>query len=594
MKRIIPILLLILQLTGCGSSEVPDAMAPTPLEATAATAELVSLYDADSEIEQQTGGAVRAYPLGDGAKTDLMIMGDKLLVVFDDGILTLLQGELGEVAATGIADLAQDRTGGELIAWSDGVMYFDENSRETVILDAQLQESLRVALPEQSQGNPVLQSSGEVFYCTGSEIRALDIRSGISRLVRQHNCTEQELTGSYFDDKVIGCRITDETGAQRIIYLYADTGEAVQEDTTLYRMETGGQWYFASKAEDETPYIFGRVDAEPMCLYPAGETVESALLMHGAVGYAAAEDGLHLSFYDFNSGIRTAEVTLNGVGTPDALTSDGAYIWLIAEGVLYRWDVSMTQIADETVYTDQRYTAESPDTEGLAECQSRVQQLQETYGLFLHIWQDAATLAKDYTLEEEYRVSVIQDSLDQIEGLLQQFPENFVKDTGNVTFCLVNTLKSGKTYEQYWDGATCTVVLSSQDVEKSFLMGLGVAIDTKVLGNSRDFDTWNDLNPRGFKYTYDYEANEERENADKYQDAFIDRHSMSFPTEDRSRIFAYAVLPEGAEYFTHDDLQDKLLRICEAIREAYDLEESTVIFPWEQYLDEPIAEEEQS
>ncbi len=592
MKRILPILLLILLLTGCGSGEVTEAIAPSSPEATAAPVELVSLYDANSDMEQQTGGAVRVYPLGDGAKTDLLIMGDKLLVVFDDGIVTLLQGELGEVAATGIVDLTQDRTDGELIAWSDGVMYFDKGTREAVILDAQLQESLRVALPVQSQGSPVLQSNGEVFYCTESEIRALDIHSGISRLVRQHNCAEQALTGSYFDDKVIGCRITDDAGAQRVIYIYADTGEAVGEDTALYRMETGGQWYFASNGENETPYIFGRADTEPMCLYAAEETVESALLLYGAVGYTAEEDGLHLSFYDFNSGKRTAEVTLSGVGAPDTLTSDGTYVWLTAEGVLYRWDVSMTQIADDTVYTDQRYTAESPDTDGLAECQERVQQLQQTYGLSLHIWQDAEMLAKDYALEEEYRVSVIQNALDQIEGLLQQFPEDFVKNTGNVTFCLVNTLKSGKTYEQYWDGATCTVVLSSQNVGKSFLMGLGVAIDTKVLGNSRDFDTWDDLNPRGFKYTYDYEANEERENADKYLDAFIDRHSMSFPTEDRSRIFAYAVLPEGAEYFTHDNLQDKLLRICEAIREAYDLEESTVIFPWEQFLDEPIAEEE--
>ena len=589
MKRMTALLLIILLLTGCGATEVPEATVPAPTEIAATDAELVSLYDADSPVEEQTAGAVRAYPLGDTANAELLTMGDKLLVVFDDGVLTLLQGDLCEIAATAMMELDQEGGRGPLAGRNDGVMYFNRESREVVLLDSHLRESLTVALPEESLGDPVLQNGGEIFYCTASEIRALDIHTGISRLVRQHAYTAQELTGSYFDDTVIGCRVTDETGAQRIIYMYADTGEAVYTDAAGYRMDAWGQWYFAQHEADGKSCIFGQVNTEPMCLYYQEDAVTGVLSLDGAVGYTAHEEGLDLRFYDLNTGLRTAEVTLAGVGTPEAMIADDSYVWLTAAGVLYRWDVAATPAADETVYTDQRYTAENPDTQGLAECQSRVQKLYETYGLSLHIWEDAADMTREYTQEEEYRVSVIQESLLKIETILQKFPADFVKNTGNTTFYLVHSLKSGEPYEQYWEGAACNVVLSSEEVEKSFLIGLGTAMDTKVLGNSRDFDTWNSLNPKGFKYTYDYEENAQRSDVKKYLDAFIDQRSMSFPTEDRSRICAYAVLPEGAEYFTHDDLQDKLLRMCQAIREAYDLEKSTEVFPWEQYLDKPIA-----
>ena len=592
MKRILPLLLTALLLTGCGSTQVPDTAVQETQAPTVATVEQVSLYDIDSEAEQQTGGAVRAYPLGDDAETELVLMGDRLLVVFDDGILTALQGEKCEVAATGMGSFSQNRGPGELAAWNGSVLYFEQESREVVLLDAHLRESLRVELPEQSQGSPVLQSSGEIFYCTNSEIRALNIHTGVSRLVRQHSCVSQELTGSFFGDSIIGCRITDEAGLQRTVYMYAKTGEVVQTDAAGFAMTTWENRYFASHTDGQPQYVFGTTDTEPMCLYSAEETVVSVLSMNGAVGYTAAEDGLHLYFYDLASGHRTSEVVLPQVSAPQSVISDGSYVWFTAEGVLYRWDVAMTTVADETVYTELRYTRENPNTEGLAQCQSRVQKLRDTYGISLYIWQEAAEQTADYTAEEEYRVSVTNDALDQIEALLQQFPENFVKDIGDVSFYMVKELEDGQPHKQYWEGASCRVAFSTKEPAKSFLIGLGAALDTKILGNSREFDDWDKLNPKGFKYTYDYEKNAQRETVKKYLDAFINQDSMSFPTEDRSRIFAYAILPEGAEYFTHDDLQDKLIRVCEGIREAYDWEESTTIFPWEQYLEKPIAKEE--
>ena len=589
MKRILLLLLTALLLTGCKAAEVPNVEVPETETPAAATVEQISLYDTDSEAEQQTGGAVRAYPLGDDAESDLTLMGDRLLVVFDDGILTALQGEKGQVAATGMGSFSQDRGPGELAAWDGGVLYFDPETREVALMDTKLRENLKVELPEESRGNPVLQSNGDIFYCTETEIRSLNIHTGISRLVRQHNCVSQELIGSFFGDSIIGCRITDEAGLQRTIYLYAETGEAVQTDTAGFTMDTWEDQYFAIHTEEQKQYVFGTLDTEPMCLYPAEENVASVLPMNGAVGYAVAEDGLHLNFYDLTSGLRTSEVILPQMEAPQSIISDGTYVWFTSAGILYRWDVTMTAITDETVYTELRYTRENPNAEGLIACQDRVQTLRDTYGIALYIWKEAEELAADHVAEEEYRVSVINDALDQIEALLKQFPEDFVRQVGDVSFYMVKTLENGQPQKQYWDGASCRVVFSTKEPAKSFLIGLGTALDTKILGNSREFDNWDNLNPKGFKYTYDYEKNAQRETVKKYLDAFIDQDAMSFPTEDRSRIFAYALLPEGAEYFTHKELQNKLIRMCEGIRETFDWEKSSTVFPWEQYLKKSIA-----
>ena len=52
------------------------------------------------------------------------------------------------------------------------------------------------------------------------------------------------------------------------------------------------------------------------------------------------------------------------------------------------------------------------------------------------------------------------------------------------------------------------------------------------------------------------------------------------------------MLDNNSELFHKEALQDKLISLCKAIREACDLEDSTTIFPWEQYLQEPIAAKE--
>lgn len=595
MKKLIVILMSLLLLCGCAAQQAQDA-APVTVEDTQAPTQemLVSLYDEDSEVEKQASGAVRAYPLGDGIYTDLVVLGERLLVVSASGDITLLQGDEGQIVATEATDLTRTEKGLPIVTTGQGAGYYIPQTAEVVLLDPNLLEIARVPMPEDIQGEPViLLQRNEVFYCTPGQIRAMDIQTGVSRLVRSHSCAQQQLIGGYFNDTVLGCRITDEQGVQKIIYLYTENGEEVAEDTTLGTLYTLGTSYYALRSDgSQTQILFGDADGETMCLETEPEGLIPALPLGGAVRCVGDETGLTLSFYDFAAGSRSAEISLPGLTMPIATAADETGFWFIIDQVLYRWDPASSPVEDDTNYVSQLYTQQNPDTQGIARCQSRVEELKTAYGIDLRIWTDATAETDDIACEPEYRVSSIDKALDSMEELLKQLPEGFLATTGNLRVSLVRSVNDAQEPGLYWQGSTCCVLIPSETAAEGFLWGLGCAIDARVLGNSRELDGWDSLNPRSFEYTYDYEENAARENAEDYLDDFVDVKAMSFPTEDRARVFMAAMLPDNAELFQKDTLQDKLERLCKGIREAYNSEDDTTVFPWEQYLEEPLAPEE--
>ncbi len=577
MRRILPILLALLLLTGCAGE--PAAASTEPAEETRTAAQ--SLYAADSAIETGTNGAVRAYPLEKGPYWRLLLpMQDALLVMNDGGQMLRIDAQTGEVLAAAAAELPDGWQNSDVAVTAQNVLLYDRLNRTVEVRDAQLSTVRTVTLPADSTGDPLLHA-GSVFYCTGTQIRSLDLQTGVSRLLRENSREIEALTGPYFDGSVIGCR----TGGT-LLYLSAETGQALFEDPDGYTLQTAGEAYFAAGQEG---FLFGTRMGDAACLLPL-ETHAAGLPAIGcAVGYQQTEDGLTLSCYDLATGKRTAEAMLPGVLAPKAVTTDGRYVWLLTENILCRWDLTAVQLYRDETYTVPRYTAENPDTAGLAACAERAAQLQAACGVQLYLWQEAMTVAGDLAQTAEYRVEETEAVLTAIENILKTFPADFLKTTGSIDFSLVGSLSGGEPVAQFRDGAQCHVVLDATNPAQSFLQGLWFGIDTRVLGNSRDFDTWEQLNPRGFEYTYDYAANLLREDYTDDLTHFIDLASMSFPTEDRSRIFAAAVLPGNGAYFENSGLQKKLQRMCEGIREAYGLEETPGILPWEQYLDTPLA-----
>ena len=73
------------------------------------------------------------------------------------------------------------------------------------------------------------------------------------------------------------------------------------------------------------------------------------------------------------------------------------------------------------------------------------------------------------------------------------------------------------------------------------------------------------------------------------QNTWKGTQAMQTVTDDRARTFLAAMEEGNEDLFKTEIMQKKLLLLCRGIRDAWGLKKSTEIFPWDQYLTEPIA-----
>lgn len=588
MKKLLIFLLACLMLTAC-AGQPEDTVSTTEETTLPAT----GLYDPEHPIENTTNGAVRAYPLESNDCIELLSMGDKLVVVGENK-LTVLQGDLCQV----VAELDVKVDCDCISAAETGIAYYDEAEKEIVLLNPLLQKSKTYPLPEKLQGKPMINlPTQQAFYCDGQELRSLNLQTGISRLIRTFTEGELLLRGIFFDGDVLLCDVSTEDSFQQM-YVSTENGKTLSEDENVYILNTYEDRYFAMRSDGPiNQTIVGARDGEAKSFqYDAvvGQTPVEALAVNGVVCWAVYEDGVGLTFYDIQSGHKTAAVQLGDIPRYVTFHTDSKYVWVVVaeenvKYVLYRWDVSLSPVEDDTVYTGPLYTYHNPDTEGLAALKKRVEEMNQTYGVRIAIWEDAMKTTGNYTFKPEHQVSAISERLDQLETVLSKFPKKFLRSTveaGWIRICLVRSIESGEPYVQYWSGGDCYGAISMDaEITTAFLQCAAYGIDSHVMGNSRDFDTWNQLNPYGF--SYGQEVNEKYLEGDSR--AFVDALGMTNPHEDRSRIIAYAMMEGNAEMFASSTMQAKLLRVCEGIREAYGLEKSTETYLWEQYLNKSLA-----
>jgi len=597
MKRLFLILLIVAMLAGCGKKDVaPSAAteAPLPIDTTNC------IYIQGSAVEQQTGGAVRAYGLENDTYFGLYAMGSNLLLLHQKG-LTVLTGEYGERTAS--LETRELHPNSVMDIAPTGIAYYSPNSRTVTVLNPRLQEASRMELPKEIVGNPQISiARNEVYYTTGNEIRALSMTTGISRLLRQQSSGTQALLGTYFEGTDLLIQITDELGGVDTEYISTQTGQTLSQGQLPTMLSTYGEQYYAFLQDGvavQTAFGTRGGDSQSLLVpYPANGGRALLPNINGAVDYIPTEEGISLTYYDL-SGQHTAQVVLNQVHSPIAFCSDGTGVWMLATDgentchALYRWDVTKSVTADEQVYTGPLYTAENPDTEGIAQCAELANTYQKQYGVKLLLWKDAVNTTGGYTLTPEHNPQVITGMLEKIQPVLAQFPENFLQKTveaGWVRIALVREIEGNRNFVQFWEDGDCWIIISAKaDAADALLQNLGYGVDSHVLGNSRDFDTWDGLNPAGFTYPYSSNVDVSSGYLVGSNRAFTDALAMSYPHEDRCRVFYYAMLPDQGELFQSPILQAKLLRICEGIREAYKLEKKTETYLWEQYLTSPIA-----
>ncbi len=591
MKKLFALLLaLMLFLAGCANGDADQTESAT----TETTPK--GYYIENSQLEMQTGGALRQYILPDNGYLWVKSIGDRLLLASDaDPVqLRLLSGDTCIPVATQQLD-------GELLHSSEalfnGFFYYDAPSHTIACLDPQLQQTQHISLPADAT-NPIISRDGnQVFYCVGQEIRALDITRKLTRLVKTQSVAKQTLVGTCFEGKILICNVEDSAGNTDTLYISTETGQTLKTENNILGLYTYEDGYLLERMDGTVlQRITGTLGGDAKQLNISDTYLVSALELGGAIGYSADENGLQLNYYDFSTGKRTAALSLPGNIQPQAFLADrwSGYIWLLAlnssdnSTLLLRWDIKASAIEDEKQYVGTLYTVENPDTASLDVLNDRISALNKKYGVRIRIWKDAVKSTGDYTLVPEHQISAITTLLDKLEAVLAEFPKSFISKSisSKVRICLVRSVDGQAKGVQYWDGKYAFVALSTGvDVRTEFLKAFGFVIDSHVLGNSPKYDYWDTLNPSGFMYGGAIDASL----AAGENRAFVDVESMSSGTTDRSRIFWQAMLPENADMFKSETMQKKLTMLCKAIRDAWNLEKSTDIYPWEQYLTKPIA-----
>lgn len=613
------ILLLMLALTGCGA-DTEETRIPTT-EAPAVVTEPAGSYAPGSTLEMFTGGAVREYPQQIPDIYALAAAGEDVLVFsgWNGCTVTRLTGEnLFRVAEITLDEILIPGEPGLLIT-GDRMVYFDSASRELVWLDESFREFSRLKMPEDMTGKPLITRDRlNVFYCTAEGLRVLDVESGISRLVKQMAYPEQILVGMLLEDSVVKLHILDEGSRERELFLDAETGQLLEEVEGVASIYSCGGLYYGYRMETEDmAVIVGKAGEATRELTPLDPQSVLTMLHQtgGAVTYSDREDRWQLEYYDLATGHRQAQVYLPEPVTPwqYAQAESGKFLYFLSNGdaesqIIGRWNLEMSTTGDEKIYTDTWYTRENPNIKGLDQCAARAAALSDQYGLEIHVYEDAcAVQPTDYRLDVCWQVPVMEQQLDRLEVMLAALPENFLPLTmeklgGKFHLSLVGSIRGSQEYGsldsanglQFWvEDDSYIALVPAKTFETHFYHELFHVMEARILSCSSALYRWDELNPAGFEYDYDYIANQNRDGSQYTQDnatrSFIDAYSMSFPKEDRARIFEHACRAGNEDLFLSATMQGKLRAICQGIREAYGLKKSEEVFPWERYLESSLA-----
>jgi hypothetical protein len=613
MKRLLLLILALTLLCGCSG----DPVNTTP-STEATTLPEPGIYESGHTLETQTNGAVRVYPL---AETDgLAFMGKTLVTFTHTGEKTVVTSYSGvNMTQRNSVELDGAVLPGDKFLGIDQqrMGYYNRAENCIIFLDSGLQETGRMEMPQNMVGTPALsENMATAFYCTESEVRAYSLETGINRLIRQQNCQALSVEGVLFEDSVLMCGITGNDGNTYMEFLSAQTGESMGADSNLIALRDWQNQYFLQRQDGlVTEYIFSGADGSQQCFQPlnAFRDVHSLLSMSAVTTVAEDENGVTLEAFDLTDGKRTAQLLLKGVTGVHSLVADPEQnaIWFLvtdaASGktLLCSWDVERSPVADTKTYTKPRYTLENPDTDALAACYEKADALEQRFGVEITFVKEPLE-SDDYGLIYEHQPAVILNALEQLEQAMSIFPEGFfqtaaeISDSRKLHIGLVRGLNrkntgvpEGVDALQYWVDGNAWMALSVGDtVQEQFIHELAHLLDTFVYSKNVAYDEWSKLNPKDFAYDlsyFQYEAHSDSKYLSGKEQAFVDTYSMTYPKEDRARIFDCALAEGNEELFASKTMQSKLRQLCVGIRNAFGWKKDSRTFPWEQYLETPLA-----
>ena len=620
MKHILPLLLLCLLLCGCAQdAPAPETTsAPAPVYTTSAAP--VGLYDANSALEQSYNGALRVYPTNIPTAYAMRSMDNGLLLFSGEHntTLTLLTGEDLYITAQTELPFYLSPQDPSLRIGIGELSYYDPQTNSTVVLNSKLKAVSRIAAPADLVGSPILSADrNTLYYCTPDSIRAWDMETGIRRCIKEMAYDDQTLTALHRNDTILQCTVSDNGEEIRTLLLSTDTGLLIQEWEGVLNLTTNGDYYYTSIPNGmiRSP-VYGWGEEQPKTLLPKNLLSETFFLDDSqcAITYQGVSDGsAELQYYDLTTGLLRSTLNLSTDFYPTSIcdTMDGQVYVMIFDSdygceTIFRWDVDALTANDNAIYTETYFRSSDPDEAGLFHCRAVAAEIGSKYGIQILVWEDALAVQPwDYDFVPEYLVPVIQQELELLDQRLSHYPQEMLSAAiahfSGLKICLVRqimgTAESGSLENangiQFFDGTDAYLALAVGEYsEQTLYHELFHVMETHIYTHSIAFDQWENLNPTGFEYDYDYVTNLSRDPVTYLQGeerSFVDTYSMSYPKEDRARILEYAMLPNNHEVFQSLPMQRKLTTLCKGIREAFGLVQSPETYLWEQYLKEPLA-----
>ena len=295
-------------------------------------------------------------------------------------------------------------------------------------------------------------------------------------------------------------------------------------------------------------------------------------------------------------------------------------------GSVMLWDTAMAVDDGDAVATgrnigEMAFALSSVIDSGYSDSNTEyAEAIEDAFGVTIYYGDDADHDFVDYNTVPEYDESKIRRGLDALKDSLELFPEDFFRDmlgdgmrNINIYFCSEltpqgeNSIETAAAFTYMLHGNAIVVMNTGENnsIFGSFCHEFMHVIDNRLsAAGYMDENVWSGFNPDGFEYFNSYKDanggdlelapdarftsgdNDYTRTGDADYVWFVDAYATTYPTEDRARLFEYAMRyhDDLPEFYHSSHIQQKLSYMFDLIRQCWDSSDWPEITVWENAL----------
>lgn len=238
-------------------------------------------------------------------------------------------------------------------------------------------------------------------------------------------------------------------------------------------------------------------------------------------------------------------------------------------------------------------------------------ELEEKYNIFIYLGSEISATDSEYLIKTCSDFQRMDETLNTLDEVLSKYPEGFFEQikTGTIK-SLGIYLCNGFTKQYNYQIDTAVALAGVDDYERYLFLDVSYwgsmeqniyheishwidhqINDQVIYGKNDDFEeNWLKLNPEKVHYEMDYNSTSPFSKytfdsaKDKDNIYFTDTYALTYPTEDRARLFEYLMVYNGTEYMESPHLRAKLHYFFDYIRKAFDTTGWPEETAWEEKL----------